>query len=89
MQIKAAVDRFEGDMAILVFADGLTTLPISKDVLPQGIKEGDWVRLNKDINGEISNITLDAEATKNMEARISDKLAELRKRGSASKSPNG
>ncbi len=48
MRFEAVLDRYEGDKGILIFEDDEEVWVISKKKLPDGLKEGDMVRI--DIN---------------------------------------
>ena len=45
VKLRATIDRFEEQKAVLVFADG-QQLIVARDILPQGLKEGDAVCLD-------------------------------------------
>lgn len=44
VNVAVAVDRIEGELAILCLADG-RTFELPADLLPTGVGEGDWLRL--------------------------------------------
>jgi hypothetical protein len=77
MKKKVVVDRFEGEMAVLLMDE--KPLNVLRNKLPKGIKEGDW--LNVEFDGEnIISAEIDKEEKEQMKARIDDKLAQLRQR---------
>jgi hypothetical protein len=41
--MKAVIDRFEGDYAIVIFGNDEIKVDIPLRLLPEGIKEGDWI----------------------------------------------
>lgn len=51
---KAAIDRFEDDKAVLIFAMG-GQIVIGKDYLPAGAKEGDILKLQFGFDSEESD----------------------------------
>ena len=69
-QIQATIDRFEGDKAVLIFADG-QQLIIDKKDLAQEIKEGDIVYLK---------ISPEATETDAKQAQAKDLLQEILKK---------
>ena len=76
--MKAVIDRFEGDYAILIVGDDEQHLNIPRKQLPKGTKEGSWLQLDI-VSGQPRNITLDDQATETARQRIAEKLARLRK----------
>lgn len=50
--MKAVVDRFEGDFAILLFGDSEIKVNIPKGLLPDGAKEGSWLKVNFELDQE-------------------------------------
>ena len=44
-RLKATIDRFEGDKAVLILADGQKII-VSKVYLPSECKEGDTLQMN-------------------------------------------
>jgi hypothetical protein len=76
--MKAVIDRFEGDFAILILGKEDQRLNIPRKDLPKAAKEGSWLQLDI-VNGQPSNIFLDEQETEAARQRIADKLARLRK----------
>ena len=70
--MKAVIDRFEGDYAIVLFGDEETKVDFPKELLPEGSKEGSWLKMN---------FELDIEETKARKDRIQSKLEKLKKKG--------
>lgn len=50
--MKAVIDRFEEKMAVLLVGDKEAQVDFPKDLLPNGIKEGDWLKLTMEIDPE-------------------------------------
>jgi len=78
MYVKAVVDRFEGDKAVILVGEEEEQLVVDRGKLPPGTKEGDW--LKADVQDDVLLAAeLDPEETANAQARIADKLAALRR----------
>ena len=76
MGVKAVIDRFEGSLAVLLVDE--KPVNVSRRVLPEGAKEGDW--LDVVFEGErLLSAKVDADEMERMKARIAKKLALLRK----------
>ena len=60
--MKAVIDRFEGDLAVLILSDDEKRLNIPREVLPPKAKEGSWLTLDI-IGGEPRNIKFDPQQT--------------------------
>lgn len=73
MPITATVDRFEGDIAVLVVEPEQTKMNVSRSDLPEGAEQGDVVRLEG---------TVDREETARRRAEIQDKIERLKRRNS-------
>jgi DNA polymerase III delta prime subunit len=76
--MKAVIDRFEGEYAILIVGDDEQRLNVSRKLLPKEVKEGNWLQVDI-VGGEVSNITVDEPETEKARQRIAEKLARLRK----------
>ena len=75
MDVKAVIDRFEGSLAVLLVDE--KPINVSRSVLPEGVKEGDW--LDVVFEGEhMLSAKVDADETERMKTRIAEKLARLR-----------
>ena len=78
MYVKAVVDRFEGDKAVILVGEEEEQLVVDRGKLPAGTKEGDW--LKADVQDDVLlSAELDPEETANAQARIAEKLAALRR----------
>ena len=51
-KIKAVVDRFEGEYAILMVGDPEEPIDFPKKLLPKGTKEGSWLWLGFELDPE-------------------------------------
>ncbi len=67
--MKAVIDRFEGNLAVVLFGDDEVKVNIPKKLLPKGAKEGSWLKVS---------IALDKEGTKKQEEKIKSKLDKLK-----------
>ena len=76
--MKAVIDRFEGEYAILIFGEDEQHLDFPRKLLPQKAKEGSWLQLDI-VGGQPTNIILDDQETEKARQRIAEKLAHLRK----------
>lgn len=56
MVIKAVIDRFEGNKAILLFDDTEDQVVWPKDKLPETVAEGDILTLQLEIDAEATAI---------------------------------
>ena len=75
--MKAVIDRFEDDQAVLLLNDGQDQLVAPRKVLPRGAKEGDWLQVEiKD--GKVVSAVIDADETTSAKQMIAEKLARLR-----------
>ncbi|MDD3840920.1 MAG: DUF3006 domain-containing protein [Clostridia bacterium] len=63
--MKVIIDRFEGDYAVVELPD-MSTVDMSKQLLPEGAKEGDVI-----------SISIDIEETKNRKEKIEKLMDEL------------
>lgn len=78
MMIKATIDRFEENMAVLIFEQGDIRRDVPRELLPVGAWEGQHVLV--DLDGEqISKIVLDEDETAQARERIQAKLERLRR----------
>lgn len=75
--LKAVVDRFEGDKAVILVGDEQERLVVDRCQLPPGTKEGHWLRACVQ-DDRLVAAELDEEETARSRERIADKLARLR-----------
>lgn len=71
MENKFTVDRFEGDMAVLENRDTGEMFNVSRNDLPQEVKEGTILKINN------NKYEVDLEEQKIVEDRIKDKMNKL------------
>lgn len=72
---KAAIDRFEGKFAILLVDEKPSN--VLKSLLPEGVKEGDWLEVEFD-GDRFVRAKIDPEEKERMKKRVEEKLARLR-----------
>lgn len=78
MNVKAVVDRFEGDKAVVLIGEEEEALVVDRAKLPGGTKEGDW--LKADVQDDVLIAAeLDPEETARAQERIAEKLERLRR----------
>ncbi|MGB4290452.1 MAG: DUF3006 domain-containing protein [Dethiobacteria bacterium] len=67
--MKAVIDRFEGDFAVVLFGDEEIKLNIPRKLLPKGSCEGSWLKVT---------FELDPEGEKKQREKIEDLLKKLK-----------
>lgn len=72
---KAAIDRFEGKYAVLLVDEKPRN--ILRNLLPPGVKEGDWLEVIFE-GDRLVSAKIDPEEKARMKKRIDEKLARLR-----------
>ncbi len=50
--MKAVIDRMEGEYALLLLGDKELKVDISIELLPEGSKEGSWLKVNFELDPE-------------------------------------
>jgi hypothetical protein len=78
MKMKAAIDRFEGDKAVLLVGEEEDKLIVPRASLPAGAKEGQWLQVDVE-DDRVLNAVNDEDETTKAKERIADKLARLRR----------
>jgi hypothetical protein len=73
MTITATVDRFEGDVAVLLFEGGKTVVNVSRSDLPERVEQGDVIRLEA---------VIDREETRRRREDVRAKIERLKRRSS-------
>lgn len=62
MLVKAVVDRFEGNLAVLIFEDEEKSIIWPRQYLPQNIGEGDFLQFDINIDVAATNAALQKNA---------------------------
>ena len=70
--MKAVIDRFEDDYAVVLFGEDEIKVDIPKVLLPEGSKEGSWLNIK---------FELDVEGEMKQRERIEKKLERLKRKG--------
>lgn len=70
--LQAVIDRFEGNKAVLLLGVAEITVVFPKALLPAGVAEGDYLRLD---------IAVDDEATRQARREAEALLADLQGKG--------
>lgn len=76
--IKAVIDRFEGEFAILLVGDVEQRVNVPRQLIPDTAGEGDWLQVEIR-NGKVQKVELDSTETAKVKSRIVDKLEKLRR----------
>jgi len=77
MSIKAVVDRFEGESAVLLVGEVEKRVVVPRHSLPSSAREGSWLQV--EFRGEaLQTAQLDEEETARAKERIAAKMARLR-----------
>ncbi|CAN5839014.1 hypothetical protein BH23ACT5_BH23ACT5_21170 [soil metagenome] len=72
MELKAVVDRMEGDLAVLLVNDSEAELHVPMHYLPPGTKAGAWLRIS---------FRADPAGEAETRERVDTKMDKLRQRG--------
>lgn len=72
MTIRATVDRFEGDLVVLLVGEEGTPVNVPRSDLPGDVRQGDVLRLE---------VVVDRESTEGVRESIQEKIERLKRRG--------
>ena len=72
MAIQAMIDRFEGDLAVLLVGEEGTAVNVPRSDLPGDVRQGDVLRLE---------VVVDRESTEGARENIQEKIERLKRRG--------
>lgn len=72
------IDRFEDELVVLSSRENSDEIIVSKDTLPDGCKEGDYLRIQVN-DGTFISATIDTEGTAQARERIKKRLERLRR----------
>jgi hypothetical protein len=75
---SAVIDRFEGELAVLLIGPERRVLDLPRAMLPAGAREGSYVTIEL-AGDQLQQIALDEQATAAARQRVQDKLARLRR----------
>lgn len=76
--MKAVIDRFEGEFAVLIVGEDEQHINVLRKLLPKQAREGSWLQVEIQ-NREVRSALIDEEETAKAEQRIAEKLARLRR----------
>jgi hypothetical protein len=76
--MKAVIDRFEGDLAVLILEGSQERLNVARELLPKKSREGSWLQVEME-DGEVRKAVIDEEQTARAKKRIEEKLERLRR----------
>ena len=76
--MKAVIDRFEGDLAVLILEGSQERLNVARELLPKKSREGNWLQVEME-DGEVRKAVIDEEQTARAKKRIEEKLERLRR----------
>lgn len=78
MTKTAVIDRFEGDVAVLLVGDDSQQVDVPRRLLPRKAHEGDHLHIELR-DGQVVKAEIDAQATEAARKRIQEKLDRLRR----------
>lgn len=78
MTETAVIDRFEGNVAVLLVGEDSKPMDVSRRTLPRKAKEGDHLRIELQ-DGQVVKAEIDTQATEAARQRIQEKLDRLRR----------
>ena len=70
--MKAVIDRFEDDYAVVLFGDKEIKVDLPRELLPPGAREGNWLNVTFELN---------PEGTTKQEEKIRGLLEKLKNKG--------
>jgi hypothetical protein len=76
--MKAVIDRFEGDLAVLILEGSQERVNVPRESLPKESKEGNWLQVEME-DGEVRKAVIDEEQMAKARKRIEEKLERLRR----------
>jgi hypothetical protein len=76
--MKAVIDRFEGDLAVLIVGEDQERVNVARGLLPKKSKEGSWLQVEME-EGQVRTAVLDDDETEMAKKRIEEKLERLRR----------
>ena len=78
MKEKVSIDRFEGELAVLLVGETDRVVIVPRKQLPNGVKEGAWLLVEFEDNKLVSAEN-DPEEAERARKRIMEKLERLRR----------
>jgi 2',3'-cyclic-nucleotide 2'-phosphodiesterase (5'-nucleotidase family) len=77
MKMKATIDRFEVDKAVLIVGENRDEYIIPRASLPHGVVQGLWLLVEIEDN-RITNVAIDEEETAKVKEKLAEKIARLK-----------
>jgi hypothetical protein len=77
---RAAIDRIEGEQAVLLVGEGERQVIVPVAALPPGARAGMWLKVRLE-NEALAKCELDPETARSREERITDKMRRLFRKG--------
>jgi hypothetical protein len=76
---QAVIDRFEGNLAILLVGEDEKVVNVPRSALPKRVREGQWLKVRLTDDGDrLESAERDPKATAAARKRIADKLARIK-----------
>jgi nitrogen regulatory protein PII-like uncharacterized protein len=80
MKIKATIDRFEADKAVLIVGENEEEYIVPRSSLPRGVVQGLWLLVEVE-NNHVINAIVDEDETVKVKKRIVEKIARHKREG--------
>ncbi|MEO9364111.1 MAG: DUF3006 domain-containing protein [Nitrososphaera sp.] len=79
VEVKASLDRFEGNYAV-VYSDDGRKFDIARALLPKRTRQGARLKLTiSSGNDEVTSVSIDREGEKELKKRIREKLERIKR----------
>ncbi|HEX6561966.1 MAG TPA: DUF3006 domain-containing protein [Nitrososphaera sp.] len=78
VEVKASLDRFEGDYAI-VYSDDGRKFDVARTLLPKRARQGARLKLTISENDKVASVSIDREGEKELKKKIKEKLERIKR----------
>lgn len=78
VEVKASLDRFEGDYAV-VYSDDGRKFDIARKLLPKRTRPGARLKLILENNDEVISVSIDNKGQKELKKKIREKLEKIKR----------
>ena len=78
VEVKASLDRFEGDYAI-VYSDDGRKFDVARTLLPKRARQGARLKLRISENDKVTSVSIDREGEKELKKKIKEKLERIKR----------
>ena len=85
--MKAVIDRYEGNLAVLILDDTDQPFNVPAELLPPQAKAGDWLEVEIQNEQLLTAVLNDSQTAAAAAQRIADKLTRLRRGDHLKKTP--